>query len=108
MAGTDSAWQCTWQCIGCSPLCACLQLLLFLPQLAAHMRAAFEPVNTAGCLQAKLDAEVAARAEQERLIIEQQRAAARAAEDQRRRCGMTDLQLGSCAALQLSAACIHL
>lgn len=35
--------------------------------------------------QAKLDAEIAARAEQERLIIEQQRAAARAAEEQRRR-----------------------
>ncbi|KAL4448648.1 hypothetical protein ABPG75_005867 [Micractinium tetrahymenae] len=35
--------------------------------------------------QAKLDAEIAARAEWERLIIEQQRAAARAAEEQRRR-----------------------
>ncbi|PSC67518.1 hypothetical protein C2E20_8825 isoform B [Micractinium conductrix] len=35
--------------------------------------------------QSKLDAEMAARAEQERQIIEEQRAAARAAEDQRRR-----------------------
>ncbi|KAL4855431.1 Reticulocyte-binding protein 2 a [Chlorella vulgaris] len=35
--------------------------------------------------QAKLDAEMAARAEQERIVIEQQRAAARAAEDQKRR-----------------------
>lgn len=36
--------------------------------------------------QARLDAEIAARAEQERLVIEQQRAAVRAAEEQRRRC----------------------
>ncbi len=41
--------------------------------------------------QAKLDAEIAARAEQERLIIAQQRAAAKAAEEQRRRWGRVPL-----------------